>query len=70
MRQTMELSSPDQKNGGTVKIGLATWAHISRLEGLIMSKEMVQTFESFEKSGKSHEGRRAALKRKYGDMSG
>lgn len=70
MRKTIKLSSPGPKNGGIIKIGLAASASISRVEGLIMSKDMVRTFESFEKSGKSHEARRAALKSKYGKMSG
>jgi hypothetical protein len=70
MRKTIKLSSTGPKNGGTIKIGLAASASISRVEGLIMSKDMVRTFEGFEKSGKSHEARRAALKSKYGKMSG
>jgi hypothetical protein len=70
MRKTTKLSSSAPKNGGTIWIGLAASASISRVEGLIMSKDMVRTFESFEKSGKSHEARRAALKSKYGKMSG
>jgi hypothetical protein len=70
MRKTIKRSSPGPKNGGTVKIGLAASASIRRVEGLIMSKEMVRTFESFENSGKSDKARRAALKRKFGKMSG
>jgi hypothetical protein len=70
MRKNLKLSSPSRKNGGTIKIGLAASASISRVEGLTMSKDMVRTFEGFEKSGKSHEARRAALKSKYGKMNG
>lgn len=70
MRKTIKPSSWDSKNSGAIKLGLAASASISRVEGLIMSKDMVRTFEGFEKSGTSHEARRAALKSKYGKMSG
>jgi hypothetical protein len=70
MPKFTKLSSPSLKNGRTIKIGFAASASISRVEGLVMPKDMVRTFEGFEKTGKSHEARRAALKSKYGKMSG
>lgn len=58
------------RKSGSVKISLADAAAISRLEGLNMSQDMVRTFEGLEKSGKSQEERRAALKKKYGKVGG
>lgn len=53
----------------SLKIGLAESASISRVEGLVMPREMARTFRNFEESGTSHAARRTALKDKYGKAS-
>lgn len=70
MAKSTKTGSWISRKGSALKIGLAESACISRVEGLVMSKDMVRTFQGFEKSGKSHEARRAELKSKYGKASG
>jgi hypothetical protein len=70
MGKTTKPSSLSSQKTGSIKLGLAASASISRVEGLIMPKDMVRTFEGFEKSGKSHEARRSVLKSKYGKIKG
>jgi hypothetical protein len=70
MRKTSKPSLVRSQKTGTIKLGHVASASISRVEGLIMPKDMLRTFEGFEKSGKSHEARRAVLKSKYGKIKG
>lgn len=66
MAKGSQTISRTARKQAPLKIGLAESASISRVEGLVMSRDMVQTFRNFETSGASHEARRATLKNKYG----
>jgi hypothetical protein len=51
---------------GKFTIGAKASTHISKVEGLTLSKDMRSTFRGFEKKGTSAEARRAELIDKYG----
>ena len=70
MRKPVETSTRASKMNGTVKLGLAASVFISRMERLVMSRDMARIFKEFEKAGTSHEDRRAVLVKKYGKSSG
>jgi hypothetical protein len=53
----------------TPSISRAEAANINMVEGMVMSKAMKAIFDRFEKSGLTHEERRAELRIKYGNSS-
>jgi hypothetical protein len=70
MDKKIRTTSSRLKKIGSLRIGLKESAAISRIEGLVMSREMTRMFKGFEKTGKAHEERRAALKDKFGKVVG
>ena len=66
MTKIVKHASANPKKTASFKIGRQASAAISRVEGLVVSKDMARTFESLEKSGISNTAKRAALKSKYG----
>ena len=66
MTKTVKRASANPKKVVSFKIGRQASAAISRVEGLVVSKDMARTFEGMEKSGMSNAAKRAALKGKYG----
>ena len=69
MPKTVKRVSASPKKVASFTIGRQASAAISRVEGLVLSKDMVRTFADFDKAGVSHAARRAALKSKYGKTS-
>ncbi len=62
-----KTSKPGRSSAtGGFAIGRKASANISRVEGLILSREMRTTFENFARKGISHDARRTALTDKYG----
>lgn len=69
MAKQIKFTSHSSKVG-MFKIGREASANISRVEGLIIPKDMEMTFRSFDKRGLSIEARRNALMGKYGKKTG
>lgn len=66
MTKAVKHASTNPKKTASFKISRQASAAISRVEGLVVSRDMARTFEGLEKSGMSNAAKRAALKSKCG----
>lgn len=69
MTKTIKRASASPKKTASFTITRQASAAISRVEGLVVSKDMARTFAGLDKSGATNAAKRAALKSKYGKVS-